>query len=182
MGELTSEQPMTDTTCDVADATPKQLLSRFYSLQEERVQGYQMFEEGFQAYLKGSPNYNFPLYRRLVHEITQSFNKISQDVLCIKSKFAEQNNLIPISEIMEKIQNAEKKKLEMTAKLQLLRQKSLDEPSETIQSEIEDIKQSLNETRDYLVEQMEELKYESEDIYTAESDLEVTESTTSADR
>ena len=74
-----------------------------------------IFFRGFQAYLKGAPNYNFPLYRQLVKEITETFNKISADILSIKSKFAEWNNLLPISEIIGKIQDAEKKKLELVS-------------------------------------------------------------------
>jgi len=68
---------------------------------------------GFQAYLKGAPNYNFPLYRQLVHEITETFNKISAEIVTIKDGFSAHNNFIPVSEIINKIQTAEKSKLEM---------------------------------------------------------------------
>lgn len=57
--------------------SPAELVKRFNALQEERVLAYKLFEEGFQAYLAGSPNYNFPLYRQLVHEMTQTFNNIT---------------------------------------------------------------------------------------------------------
>lgn len=40
----------------------------------------------------------------------------------------------------------------------------------------------LKENRDLLVEQMEELKYESEDLYTADSDPETAESNVSVER
>lgn len=185
MGELSTAEinSNSSSTNETRDDTPKQMLSRFYSLQEERVQTYSMFEEGFQAYLKGAPNYNFPLYRQLVNEITETFNKISTDILSIKSTFAEWNNLLPISEIIGKIQDAEKTKLELTAKLQLCRQKLQSENSDTAQSEVDDIKEQLKENRDFLVEQMEELKYESEDLYTEDSsEPEAVDSTLSAER
>lgn len=53
------------------------------------------------------------MYRQLVHEITETFNKISADILAIKEKFAAENSLIPIAEIIHKVQTAEKAKLEM---------------------------------------------------------------------
>ncbi|KAH3693189.1 required for excision 1-B domain-containing protein-like [Dreissena polymorpha] len=172
MGELT----VTEGQASDSETTPKQMLSRFYSLQEERVQTYQLFEEGFQAYLKGAPNYNFPLFRRLVHEITETFNKISVDILLIKKKFSEQNNLLGIADVIGKIQDIEKTKIELVAKLQLVRQRQIDEPSETVESENETVKTRLKEVRDQLVDLMEELKYESEDLYVGESNHEVTES------
>ncbi|XP_045159755.2 required for excision 1-B domain-containing protein-like [Mercenaria mercenaria] len=183
MGELRSAEASNSSSgSNAADDTPKQMLSRFYALQEERVQTYKMFEEGFLAYLQGAPNYNFPLYRQLVHEITETFNKISADILHIKSTFAEWNNLLPISEIIGKIQDAEKNKLELTAKLQLCRQKLQDENSETVQIESDEIKQQLKDNRDFLVEQMEELKFESEDLYLEDNEPETVDSTLSAER
>ncbi|XP_052775980.1 required for excision 1-B domain-containing protein-like [Mya arenaria] len=178
MGELTDAPG----NASLGDLTPKQLLSRFYALQEERVETYNLFEEGFQAYLNGAPNYNFPLYRQLVHEITDTFNKISKDIVQIKEKFAGQNNLIPLSEIIGQIQTSEQTKLEQTVKLQLLRQKQKDEPSETVDSEVEDTRQSMTVAKSQLVEYMEDLKYESEDLYTADIEPEPVDSTLVADR
>ena len=68
---------------------------------------------GFQAYLAGSPNYNFPLYRQLVHEITQTFSKISRDILSIKSQLCDRCSLTGLSSVLEKIQDKEKEKLEL---------------------------------------------------------------------
>ena len=62
--------------------------------------------------MKGSPNYNFPLYRQLVHEITETFNKISKDIITIKDRFGEHNNFLPLSNLINKIQSAEQTKLE----------------------------------------------------------------------
>jgi hypothetical protein len=47
MGELSTAEinSNSSSTNETRDDTPKQMLSRFYSLQEERVQTYSMFEE-----------------------------------------------------------------------------------------------------------------------------------------
>lgn len=162
MGELTVESERYE--------TPRQLLSRFYFLQEERVQTYLLFEEGFKAYLKGAPNYNFPMYRQLVHEITQTFSKISAEILSIHTKFADQNNLAPLAEIIQKIQDAEKIKLEVTAKLQMCQQKQIDEPAnESNISDTDSLKHELQKQKEVIVDQMEELKFESEELYTADN-------------
>lgn len=67
---------------------------------------------GFQAYLNGAPNYNFPMYRQLVHEITQTFSKISQDIIFIINELEEKHHLTSVSSIVTGIQNNEKDKLE----------------------------------------------------------------------
>eukprot|EP00064_Thunnus_orientalis_P011405 superscaffoldBa00001646_g11436 len=57
----------------------KTLIQRFYHLQSERVETYQLFEEGHEAYLRTGPHYDFDHYRQLVHEITQAFCGISKE-------------------------------------------------------------------------------------------------------
>lgn len=44
MGELTSGQ-QGESNATIAELTPKKMLTRFYALQEERVETYHMFEE-----------------------------------------------------------------------------------------------------------------------------------------
>lgn len=166
-----------------SECSPKQLLSRFYSLQEERVQTYQLFEEGFQAYLAGAPSYNFPLYRQLVHEITQTFNKISHEILGIKTELQDRCSLLALSNLLGKIQEKEQQKLEMTAKLQLAQQKQKDDPAdESSADEVPDLKNSIKTVVENIVEIMEELKYESEDLYDTDGDVDQDDSTLMADR
>lgn len=144
----------------------RDLLKRFYLLQEERFQTYKLFEEGFQGYLKGKPNYNFPLYRQLVHEITETFRKISKDIISMKEEFAETYNLNLIAECLDKIQEHEKQKLELVAQLQVARQNEADHPEDkTFADEIMDFKQKLKQTENQICLVMEDLKYESEDLY-----------------
>ncbi|XP_021339927.1 uncharacterized protein C19orf60 homolog, partial [Mizuhopecten yessoensis] len=109
---------------------PRTLVKIFYHLQEERVQTYQLFEEGFQAYLNGSPNYNFNLYRQLVHEITETFNKISQDIISIIQQLDTVHHRVPLAGLLRKVQEVEQVKLENTAKLQMTRQNLVDQPTD----------------------------------------------------
>ncbi|XP_062595807.1 required for excision 1-B domain-containing protein-like [Saccostrea cucullata] len=150
---------------------PKDLLKRFHCLQGERVETYSLFEEGFQAYLNGAPNYNFPMYRQLVHEITQTFSKISQDIILIVKELEEIHNLTSIASIVSGIQNNEKDKLEKTVKLQLARQNATDHPNDSSFKEEEgDLKESIQNVIRDINERMEELKFESEDLYADDLD------------
>ncbi|XP_052690323.1 required for excision 1-B domain-containing protein-like [Crassostrea angulata] len=149
----------------------KDLLKRFHILQGERVETYALFEEGFQAYLNGAPNYNFPMYRQLVHEITQTFTKISQDIILITKQLEDDHSLTTIATIVTGIQNNEKDKLEKTVKLQLARQNATDHPTDSnFKEEEADLKQSIKDVICAINEQMEELKFESEDLYSDETE------------
>ena len=64
---------------------------------------------GFQAYLAGAPNYNFSMYKQLVHEITMAFKKISDEILSIKTQLADVD--AGVAKILDKIQDVEKEKL-----------------------------------------------------------------------
>ncbi|XP_063746682.1 required for excision 1-B domain-containing protein-like [Eleginops maclovinus] len=91
----------------------KALIQRFYQLQSERVETYQLFEEGHEAYLRTGPHYDFDHYKQLVHEITLAFNGISKEVLEIKEKLHHEFDRPALSEHMEKLQCKEKQKLEL---------------------------------------------------------------------
>lgn len=52
------------------------------------------------------------MYRQLVHEITQTFTKISQDIILITKQLEDDHNLTTIATIVTGIQNNEKDKLE----------------------------------------------------------------------
>ncbi|KAJ4943340.1 hypothetical protein JOQ06_005843 [Pogonophryne albipinna] len=142
----------------------KVLIQRFYQLQSERVETYQLFDEGHEAYLRTGPHYDFDHYRQLVHEITLAFNGISKEVLDIKEKLHNEFDRPALSEHMDKLQSKEKQKLEMTAKLQLARQRAQDHPEdEDCQEQIQEIKQEIIKNKEALSEIMQDFKYDSEE-------------------
>lgn len=142
----------------------KELIKQFFTLQEERVKTYRTFDSGFKEYLESAPDYDFPSYRQLVHDITQKFNKISSDVITIETKFREEG-YTSIAELIRKIQLKEKEKLELTAQFQIAQQNSASDPSnESKADETTEVKLSLQKLVDLIVELLEELKYEAEDI------------------
>ena len=77
---------------------------------------------GFKEYLESAPNYDFPSYRKLVHDITQKFNKISSDVITIETKFREAGHT-SIAELIRRIQLKEKEKLELVSEQMKVKKK-----------------------------------------------------------
>lgn len=142
----------------------KALIQRFYHLQSERVETYRLFEEGHEAYLRTGPHYDFDHYRQLVHEITQAFCGISKEVLEIKGRLHDEFDRPDLSEHIEKLQNKEKEKLELTAKLQLAKQQAQDQPEDqSCQEQIQEIKHKIIQNKEALSELMQDFKYDSEE-------------------
>ncbi|KAL8590376.1 hypothetical protein ACOMHN_011590 [Nucella lapillus] len=160
---------MAETEGGEETTTPLCLLKRFYSLQEERVEAYHFLESGFSAYLEGTPNYNFELYRNLVDEITQSFKTISEEVLSIQQQFRDGHGMSRIADTLQRVQLAEKEKLEQTVQLQLSRQGVTDNPDDAcLKQQVVEIKEKLQEIVQQINDQLEDLKFESEDLYSSE--------------
>ncbi|XP_018111698.1 required for excision 1-B domain-containing protein isoform X1 [Xenopus laevis] len=143
----------------------RNLIRRFYELQAERVETYRMFEEGHQAYLKSGPHYDFVRYRQLVHEITLAFNGISKEVIQIKDRFREVYDRSDLSEHLEKIQEMEKEKLELTARLQIAKQNAQDHPSQELhQEEMQILKHKIIKSVEAISEVLQDFKYDCEEI------------------
>lgn len=143
----------------------KLLVKRFYELQAERVETYRLFDEGHQAYMKSGPHYDFIHYRMLVHEITQAFNGISKEIIQMKDRFREVYDRSDLSEHLDKIQELEKEKLSLTARLQLAKQNVQDHPSEeSYKEEVQQLKHKIIKTVEAISEVLQDFKYDCEEI------------------
>jgi len=70
------------------------------------------FHRGFQAYLKGYPNYNLEMYKRLVGEITSAFSGQSKDILAI-GQLMDESGKTEVAKIISCIQGHEQRKLQV---------------------------------------------------------------------
>uniref|UniRef100_A0A674MSN3 Required for excision 1-B domain containing n=1 Tax=Takifugu rubripes TaxID=31033 RepID=A0A674MSN3_TAKRU len=119
---------------------------------------------GHEAYLRTGPHYDFDHYKQLVHEITQAFCGISKEVLGIKERLHHEFDRPDLSEHLEKLQNKEKQKLELTAMLQLARQQAQDHPEEDEHQErIQEVKQKIIKIKEDLSEIMQDFKFDCEE-------------------
>ncbi|XP_042297981.1 required for excision 1-B domain-containing protein [Sceloporus undulatus] len=140
------------------------LVRHFYALQRERVEAYHLFEEGFQAYLRNGPDYDFPRYRQLVHEITLAFSGISREILQIKEQLEGSHGRPDLAQHLGRIQEKEKEKLQLTAQIQLARQNVQDHPEvEAHAQEVRELKHKLIQTIEAISETLQDFKYDSEE-------------------
>ncbi|XP_066297976.1 required for excision 1-B domain-containing protein-like [Branchiostoma lanceolatum] len=143
----------------------QQLIRKFYGLQEERIKVYRRFQEGFETYLDTSPNYDFAPYRQLVHDVTQEFQRISSDVMAIRDRLRDDHNQVELVTLLENIQEEEKKKLQLTAELQVARQVEIDNGDvDHYKEEVTQVKKRLQQSVTRICEHMDDLKFESEDL------------------
>lgn len=152
---------MEDTASDLLT-----LLKNLYDLQEERVFTYRLFDEGHKIYLNTAPHYNFVRFRELVHEVTQDFKRISEEIIAIERRLRMEFACPHLANFVASLQEDEKLKLELTAKLQLAKQNVIDHPDETEQQQVEimDLKQRLRQVVERINEHLEELRYEMDEL------------------
>ncbi|XP_053558940.1 required for excision 1-B domain-containing protein [Bombina bombina] len=142
----------------------QRLIQRFYGLQTERVETYRLFEDGHEAYLKSGPEYEFQNYKELVHEVTLTFNGINKEIIEMKNRFREEYERPDLAEHLEKIQDFEKEKLELTARLQIAKQNIQDHPSrETYEDEVQILKHKIIKTLEAISEVLQDFKYDCEE-------------------
>ncbi|KAL3868685.1 hypothetical protein ACJMK2_041463 [Sinanodonta woodiana] len=156
---------MAESTDPVTVKSPKELIKRFYSQQQKRVETYHLFEEGFRAYLASAPNYNFPMYRQLVNAITQTFQSISREIICVKQELRDSHNQKALASLVDKVQDKEKCKLVLTVNLQLAEKDLKDTQGvESYVTKVTELKARMKAIQEEINEVLEEIKYESEDL------------------
>ncbi|OQR66412.1 hypothetical protein BIW11_14178 [Tropilaelaps mercedesae] len=148
---------------DVADGDVISLLKKFKALQEERAYTYNLFHEGHKLYLASGPNYDFTQFRQLVHDVTQEFKRISEGVIAVEAKLRPVNP--KLAGVIQHLQEAEKAKLQLTARRQLAMQKLQEQPDQVdeISQELAHIRNSLNTVGETIADCCEEAKYAMHD-------------------
>ncbi|XP_054162293.1 required for excision 1-B domain-containing protein-like [Oppia nitens] len=140
------------------------LIQKIYLLHEERVDIYKLFEEGHNIYLDSAPNYNFSKFRQLVNNITQEFKRISNSIIAIEKQLRFKG-VFKIADIVTKLQDLEKTKLELSAKLQIAKQEVIDNTNSLDKRDlIVDIKQKIREIVELINQQILELRHEMVDF------------------
>jgi len=142
------------------------LIQKFQLFQEERAHTYKLFEEGHKIYLNSAPNYDFPKFRKLVNDVTQEFKRISQAMIAIEKQLRFGGHT-KLADMVSKLQDYEKMKLELSAKLQIATKESIDnefrdEPEK--KGEVVAIKQSLRDVIESVNDLLEELRHEIEEM------------------
>lgn len=74
------------------------------------------YNRGHDEYLSKFPNYDFPIYRQVVHDCTEEFSSVSKKIIDIENKFAELGKT-EVSGYIRKLQELEKEKLDVVSVL-----------------------------------------------------------------
>uniref|UniRef100_A0A6I8NDZ7 Uncharacterized protein n=1 Tax=Ornithorhynchus anatinus TaxID=9258 RepID=A0A6I8NDZ7_ORNAN len=70
---------------------------------------------GHRAYLNSAPHYDFPRYRQLVHEVTEAFASISQEVLEIQDQLRGSQGRPDLAQHLTLLQDKERERLELVS-------------------------------------------------------------------
>ncbi|XP_074060841.1 required for excision 1-B domain-containing protein [Macrotis lagotis] len=147
-----------------AGSRVRDLLLQLQDLQAERSEAFGLLNQGHQAYLSSGPHYDFPRYRQLVHEVTEAFASISREVLAIQKQLEDVHGRPDLAQHLARLQDQEQQRLELTAALQLARQKAQEEPgSAALRDEVRELRQRIIKTMEVISEIVQDLKYDSEE-------------------
>ncbi|XP_072457728.1 required for excision 1-B domain-containing protein isoform X2 [Notamacropus eugenii] len=145
-------------------ARVRDLLLQLQDLQAERSEAFGLLDQGHQAYLRSGPHYDFPRYRQLVHEVTEAFASISREVLAIQEQLRDTHVRPDLAQHLARLQEQEQQRLELTAALQLARQKAQEEPGAAApREEVQELRQRIIKTMEVISEIVQDLKYDSEE-------------------
>lgn len=73
------------------------------------------FARGHKIYLSTSPHYEFDKFRALVHDITDEFKRISNEVVMIEKRMRSDFNDTVLADLVAHLQDDEKHKLELVS-------------------------------------------------------------------
>ncbi|RWS31497.1 uncharacterized protein B4U80_07438 [Leptotrombidium deliense] len=137
------------------------LIRELYSLHEQRAYTYHLFDEGHKIYLEASPHYDFVKFRQLVHEVTAEFKRISESVITIEQKMRNECRNTTLADMIYTLQEEEKQKLKLTAKLQLAKQEFIESNENNLKrDEIKATKQQLNNVIENINGVLRDIRYE----------------------
>ncbi|KAF0300880.1 Required for excision 1-B domain-containing protein [Amphibalanus amphitrite] len=123
----------------------RQDVETFFKLHEERVRIYKKLESGHRDLLAAPADQGetsdgttpattdpFPAYRAAVAEATDGFSSVSQRVLALLARMRNQPTAQECTDAVERIQELERRKLQMTCEMQLLAFQQRQEPEDAV--------------------------------------------------
>eukprot|EP01134_Creolimax_fragrantissima_P005646 CFRG5646T1 len=134
-------------------------LSRLQAIQEERVLTYALLEQGYQDYIKSGPSYDFNTYKKLIHEISEVFNELNVRTKVVRETLVGVLERTDLGDIIDRMNQLEKDKLELTSKYYMAGQVFMDSP-DTDDSAISLLTKQIDANNKDIASLEEDLKYE----------------------
>ena len=142
----------------------RELTRRFQSLQEERVRAYREYDDGLDGILRDR---QLAAYPQLCAEATARFAALSRDINAVEERLraadpAERAFAHRAADLVRRVQQLEKEKLELTAAAHLERIRET-AGEELAASNLAYVRQRMGEIVASIVEQLDELRCELAD-------------------
>lgn len=101
-------------------------------------------------------------FQQLVLDVTQEFKRISLSIIELEKKFRNQLQAESIADLVRNLQDQEKEKLHLTARLQMKMKELQDSPDRqaTLEPEVGETKQKLKRIVENINETLEDIRYE----------------------
>jgi len=132
------------------------LIQKFQLLQEERAHSYKLFEEGHKIYLNSAEYIS--KFRQLIKDVTEEFKRISTAIIAIEKQLRF-NGFSEAADIVSKMQEMEKTKLEFIINLQMAKKEAIDNPDLPQKwNKVKEIKQNVRDVIELMNEQVLELR------------------------
>eukprot|EP00090_Calanus_glacialis_P024369 TRINITY_DN3783_c0_g1_i1.p1 TRINITY_DN3783_c0_g1~~TRINITY_DN3783_c0_g1_i1.p1 ORF type:complete len:177 (+),score=50.17 TRINITY_DN3783_c0_g1_i1:78-533(+) len=143
------------------------LARQFQTLQEERTRAFHELEQQHRIFLCHAPDYEagFDEFKKGVSVVTEKFQKISKEIIEIKETLAKDHPDTKLSQMVERVQDLEEKKLSTVVDLQLASQQALDNPGDELCKKNADlIRTGLNTLSEDITETLTEIRYQVVEI------------------
>lgn len=142
-------------------------IQTFQKLQEQRTQAFHELDQHHKIFLCHAPNYEngFDDFKKGVSEVTDQFQKVSKEIITIKTSLAKEHPELQVSSLIGKVQELEEKKLNTVVDLQLAKQQALDNPDDELcEKNWSLIRAGLNQLCEEITETLTEIRYEAADL------------------
>nr|XP_027787985.1 required for excision 1-B domain-containing protein isoform X3 [Marmota flaviventris] len=115
---------------------------------------------GHRQYLRSGPHYDFPGYRKTVHEVTQAFAAASREVLAVEAELAGPRAQPLLAGHVRSLQQLEQTRLATVALLQLMGTPELTGQEDTEQ--MQQLKMKVIKTMEAISEVLQDLRFDAE--------------------
>nr|XP_048283246.1 required for excision 1-B domain-containing protein [Myodes glareolus] len=142
------------------DAPIATLVWRIQQLQNERAQAFRRLDQAHRQYMLSDQHHDFPLYRNVVHEVTQVFAAASREVLAVEAELAGPRAQPVLARHVRNLQELEQTRLATVALLQVMGTPGVSEQEDP--EKLRQLKIKVIKTMEAISEVLQELRFDAE--------------------
>ncbi|XP_041530016.1 required for excision 1-B domain-containing protein [Microtus oregoni] len=136
------------------------LVWRIQQLQDERAQAFRRLDQAHRQYMLSGQHHDFPLYRNVVHEVTQVFAAASREVLAVEAELAGPRAQPVLARHVRNLQELEQTRLATVALLQVMGTPGVSEQGDP--EKLRQLRIKVIKTMEAISEVLQELRFDAE--------------------